>query len=298
MERFLTFVYDASGNKLDGVTVTIKKAGTGTNATLFSDDGITSKANPFTNDSDGSFEFRAANGLYDIVLAKAGKTFTDDNSAAILLYDPRDDAGAAMVRDDFNAIFITGSDLLSGGYHYRFSGGVSQVVSDTTYRSGWVNVVESGAAAGHLTMCDSANNTTLLFGATSDLQMMELRVEKVGDAVAGTRRVGLTDVVFTSGDPANGIYIRQIDTNNAFLVTRSSSSEATRDLGQTLNNPTRIRVLITSGSLIPIVDGVAKTALTTLIPTSMLGFSAHGGATGSAAGLRLDYLNLITTVRL
>jgi hypothetical protein len=45
------------------------------------------------------------------------------------------------------------------------------------------------------------------------------------------------------------------------------------------------------------VDDVVKTAITTNIPSAILGLSAGGGATASTAGLRLDYLNVYQGVR-
>ncbi len=59
MERKIGTVYDASGNPISGVTVNVFKAGTSVNPTIYSDDGISTKSNPFTNDSDGSFEYHA-----------------------------------------------------------------------------------------------------------------------------------------------------------------------------------------------------------------------------------------------
>jgi hypothetical protein len=46
-----------------------------------------------------------------------------------------------------------------------------------------------------------------------------------------------------------------------------------------------------------IVDDVAKTPITTNIPTAILGGSISGGATASAAGIRADLFNVFTGVR-
>lgn len=88
MERYRNVVSDSLGAPLSGVSVTVRIAGTVTAATIYSDDGTTPKANPFTNDSNGSLEFYAANGRYTIVLSKGGVTFDADDPLDLLLYDP------------------------------------------------------------------------------------------------------------------------------------------------------------------------------------------------------------------
>lgn len=60
------------GLNVDGFTATILTFPALTTASIFSDNGITVKANPITVDSDGGFFFYAANGRYQINLLKAG----------------------------------------------------------------------------------------------------------------------------------------------------------------------------------------------------------------------------------
>jgi hypothetical protein len=296
MQRFLGLLVDSDGTPMSGATVTVKRAGTGTNATLYSDNIYTSKANGFSNDSDGSYEFYTPNGRIDIIFTKSGKTFTDANSADVIIYDPADDSAAVVFRDDFKSPYlVTAGIMLSDGNQWSRAGSVVSVAGDSTYRNGWIDVLESGGVAGNCTVLGTSGGA-LNWGATAELLVLDVRLEKQGDAVAGTRRAGLGSAGLTT-DTTHGIYIRQIDANNAFLVCRAGGSESTQDLGQTLNNPTRIRVMITTSSVRAFVDDVAKTAITTNIPTAMLMLSAGGGATASAAGLRLDYLNVYTAVR-
>lgn len=68
MQQYRNNVQDQFGNKIASVTVTVNILPAGTPAAIFSDDGVTPKANPFTNDSDSEFNFYAANGRYDIEL--------------------------------------------------------------------------------------------------------------------------------------------------------------------------------------------------------------------------------------
>ncbi len=81
MSSHLNTVRDSEGNVVSGVTVTVFDAGTTDLASIYTDSGlVTPKANPFTNDSDGIYQFFAASALYDIQLEKTGfddRTFTD-----------------------------------------------------------------------------------------------------------------------------------------------------------------------------------------------------------------------------
>lgn len=56
-------------------SVTVKRTGTATNATLYSDSAGTSKSNPFTAAADGFYSFYVDNGSYDIVTVAT--TWTD-----------------------------------------------------------------------------------------------------------------------------------------------------------------------------------------------------------------------------
>jgi hypothetical protein len=56
---------------LADATVTVYDAGTTNLASIFSDNGVTSASNPLTVGDDGSFEFYAANGRYDLLVEKS-----------------------------------------------------------------------------------------------------------------------------------------------------------------------------------------------------------------------------------
>lgn len=81
----------STGNVLvvvPAATVTVYLAGTSTLATIYSDNGVTPKANPFTADAQGRFNFYAANGFYDIQTSATGystetqrELFDDGNQA-------------------------------------------------------------------------------------------------------------------------------------------------------------------------------------------------------------------------
>lgn len=71
MQKFVGRAADAKGAPVGGVTITVNVAG-GSAASIFSDNGVTAKANPFLNNNNGTFEYYAADGRYDIVPSKTG----------------------------------------------------------------------------------------------------------------------------------------------------------------------------------------------------------------------------------
>lgn len=78
----------AGGNValLTDVTVTVFDAGTSDESTIYSDDGVTPKSNPFTVPASGVAEFWAADGLYDvqIVSDSLGTTTLEDEAVGLV----------------------------------------------------------------------------------------------------------------------------------------------------------------------------------------------------------------------
>lgn len=89
MQRYTNLIQDNAGNTLGGVTVTVYDQGTSNLSSIFSANGSGAKSNPFTNDTDGSVEFYAADGRYDVTYAKTGYTFTSSNYTDVVLADPK-----------------------------------------------------------------------------------------------------------------------------------------------------------------------------------------------------------------
>jgi hypothetical protein len=80
MQRFESAVLNQIGKPIAGASVTVFLTGTGTPATLYSDDGVTSTGNPRSTDSDGRFFFFIADGRYDIQISGTGlTTYTASN---------------------------------------------------------------------------------------------------------------------------------------------------------------------------------------------------------------------------
>ncbi len=117
----------ASGNAATGTTITVRDSSTGLKVTLYSDDGVTQKDNPFTVDNNGNYEFYVADGRYDI--------YQDEGLATQLIlrdvsiFDVSINFGApktatALVSNIFN--FGVGSLLTVGGYAAQGDGGTGQ----------------------------------------------------------------------------------------------------------------------------------------------------------------------------
>jgi len=91
MQKYHDIVLDNSGNAILSATITVSDNGGGV-STIYADDGVTVKANPFTASGvDGAYSFYAANGRYDISITATG--FDSETLTDIVLYD-RDDANA------------------------------------------------------------------------------------------------------------------------------------------------------------------------------------------------------------
>lgn len=103
MQKYLDYVQSKTGKALEGVSISVYKAGTSTLATLYSDNGSTTMANPLTSQMDGSYWFYAANGLYDLVYSLSGYSFDTGDTEDVRLYDPSDHYYDMRSYADFSA---------------------------------------------------------------------------------------------------------------------------------------------------------------------------------------------------
>ncbi len=89
MAEYSGWVHTTSGRAVPRARVTVLAASTGGLATIYSDNGVTLKANPFTADPlNGDYSFRAENGSYSIVFSQAGEAFDVADMRQVVLYDP------------------------------------------------------------------------------------------------------------------------------------------------------------------------------------------------------------------
>jgi hypothetical protein len=87
MQRVAGVAQDTAGNALANPSITVKLAGTATVASIFSTATYTALANPFVGAVDGTYQFYAGNGRYDVTIVKGGYTFTAAATTDILLWD-------------------------------------------------------------------------------------------------------------------------------------------------------------------------------------------------------------------
>lgn len=72
MEKYYSAVLNTYGNVVSNAIITVYISGTLELATIYSDEGITPKENPFLTDVNGRFEFYAPDGDYDIEISGEG----------------------------------------------------------------------------------------------------------------------------------------------------------------------------------------------------------------------------------
>jgi hypothetical protein len=126
---------DSEGNVIGQATIGIYLAGTSTLTTIYSDNGVTEKANPFPADDDGAYEFYIDSGLYRLKISKTGyQTFDEDDLEF---------GNVWRIAVSFSRRSGSGSTGLSGGT------GVPDPPSgmEWTAKNGWVCYTKSGGGA-------------------------------------------------------------------------------------------------------------------------------------------------------
>lgn len=98
MQKYVNNIQDLRGNALYGATITVYNS-LGALATIYSDNGITTQANPITADAEGEFSFYAANGRYTLSIAYTGST--TQTLSDIILFDPADTGAVAATSVSF-----------------------------------------------------------------------------------------------------------------------------------------------------------------------------------------------------
>ena len=77
LSHYQSTAVDEAGNVLSGATVTVRREADGSLASIKSDrGGASAKANPFTTDADGAFDFYAVGGAYKITVVSGSLTRT------------------------------------------------------------------------------------------------------------------------------------------------------------------------------------------------------------------------------
>jgi hypothetical protein len=244
MQKHLGYATDNAGNVVSTASVRVKLAGTGTDATIYSDDGVNTKTNPFDVESaDGSYYFYAANGLYDITLTASGYTFDSDDLEDVQLFDADDGVGTYPVKayglkgdgvtDDGPALQTLINSLTSGGvivftpgtYRIATCMASSGFYAGTTIRND--GGVISKECNGSLFSINSANNAMLdmVIDANGETYTGAVVTCKANSSVfeySGGRITDGADPVFSFED--NGCSLSAF---HDFYVTQHSSVVAT-----------------------------------------------------------------------
>lgn len=183
--KYYVEAQDIYGNAIPQTSVTVKLAGTGTLATLYLDDNVTTIANPMLTDVNGWAGFKAVSGEYDIFLTK-GTGPTAFNRAQHSVFVGIPDNGAVTGSVGTNQVAVgTGTNVVAGSNALTFDG------ERFTTSSGGGCVIQD-VVVGPVTMFGNAANE-----ASSDsLVSVGLCVPHGsidGDLVFASKRTGMVD---------------------------------------------------------------------------------------------------------
>lgn len=146
MEAVFNVVQDRTGNAISGAFVYVYDS-LNVLATLYSDNGITTTPNPTITNSDGEYQFYAANGKYSVVISATG--YTGQTITGIVLFDSSDTATAAT--------YLQGTGLDTNSVGFRMVPQNSQSTSYVTVAA------DSGkhiyTATGSITLTIAANSS-------------------------------------------------------------------------------------------------------------------------------------------
>jgi len=132
MQNYFDVVQDQHGNAIPGASVFVYDA-SGLLATLFSDNGVTPTANPLTTNTDGEYDFFAANGRYSLDIQIAG--YAPQNKTGIILFDPAEPSAPddiTYIYPAVGAVIQTVQERLEQYVSVKDFGAVGDGVTDDT----------------------------------------------------------------------------------------------------------------------------------------------------------------------
>jgi len=171
MQSYYGFVLSATGGVVPSCSVKVLNVDN-TLAAIYSDNGVTSKANPFVTDTDSEFSFFAANGTYTVQVYKTGFTSgqgPEIDSRQIHLFDVEDSMVATwgdLLSLKALLLSVPSVVLLNGVYQgaLQFRGALDSTASLGTL--GFVFDADSDGAAAALLIASSPEYASPLNGAS------------------------------------------------------------------------------------------------------------------------------------
>lgn len=173
-----------TGNVIAAAAAEVRVTGTGSLATLYATNstGGATLSNPLTTDSNGMFEFYAANNRYNITLSKSGTTIVDSSLTDIVLYDIADDLTSAELTQLAN-IDATTISATQWGYLGVTNQGLA-TTDNVTFADG--NFTGNVGVDGNITLGDDVSAIINVKGGASTSSQI-----RFFDSGTGRARIGV-----------------------------------------------------------------------------------------------------------
>jgi hypothetical protein len=304
MEHYVNTVQDQQGSAIPGTQISVYVSGASNLADLFSDNGVTRKPNPFTNRANGSYDFYAENGVYDIRFQRSGSDFSTMNEThtRIAMFDVNDSSiggGGAWTVDVTTANSLGNARCIGDGvnqlcfYTESTLGGLVRPKPDTHTKAYIWNTFTWCVFSIQLNTCmltvdpnATGNDKYVWTSGTRPIKTVMLPADALYPRGASTL---VTDAALISGGLISP-YITTTDSDNdgahRYLVMPANwdggTVTATITVVNTNATPANAYAVGVSGECYPAGTALGTTISATGSQTATLSFGASGSCGGSA----------------